>query len=247
MRGSAAVKLKQIIEQNDTPGGRIFDLFIQALIVISLVSFSIETLPNLRPETAMPLRTIEVICVSLFTVEYLLRIAVAKPKWRFIFSFFGLVDLAAILPFYLTSGLDLRSLRALRLLRLFRAFKLIRYSKAIQRFHRAFIIVKEDLILFGCVALLLLYFSAVGIYYFENTVQPESFSSVFDGLWWAVATLTTVGYGDVYPITSGGRFFTFMVLVLGLGVVAVPTGLVASGLSKARREEEEDKVSESGI
>lgn len=231
------MNLKQIIEQNDTPAGRIFDLFIQALIVLSLVSFSLETMPNLRPATLQLLHAIEVGCIAVFTGEYLLRIAVAERRLRFIFSFYGLIDLAAILPFYLATGLDLRSLRALRLLRLFRAFKLFRYNKAVQRFYRAFVIVKEELVLFACVILLLLYLSAVGIYYFENAVQPEVFASVFDGLWWAVATLTTVGYGDVYPVTVGGRLFTFIVLMLGLGVVAVPTGLVASALVKAREEE----------
>ena len=84
---------------------------------------------------------------------------------------------------------------------------------------------------------MLLYLSAAGIYYFENPLQPEVFSSIFDGLWWAVATLTTVGYGDVYPVTAGGKIFTFIVLIIGLGVVAVPTGLLASALSEAIKSE----------
>jgi voltage-gated potassium channel len=236
---TCAVSLKQIIEQNDTSGGRMFDLFTQAVIVLSLVSFSIETLPGLRPETLKLLNVIETGCIAIFTAEYLLRVAVATKKLRFVFSFFGLIDLAATLPFYLSLGLDLRSLRAVRLLRLFRAFKLFRYSKAIQRFHRAFVIAKEELILFGCVTLLLLYLSAVGIYHFEHEAQPEEFASVFDGMWWAVTSLTTVGYGDAYPVTVGGRLFTFFVLMIGLGVVAVPTGLVASALSRAREEEQD--------
>jgi len=120
------------------------------------------------------------------------------------------------------------------LLRLFRVFKLVRYSKAIQRFHRAFVIAREELVLYFAVTLLLLYMAAVGIYFFENKAQPDVFTSVPHSLWWAVATLTTVGYGDVYPITAGGRLFTFLVLIIGLGVVAVPAGLVASALSKAR-------------
>ena len=89
---------------------------------------------------------------------------------------------------------------------------------------------------------MLLYVSAMGIYYFENPVQPEAFSSVFDGLWWAVVTLTTVGYGDVYPVTVGGKAFTFFVLMIGLGIVAVPTGLIASALGKAREMSSCDEV-----
>ena len=123
------------------------------------------------------------------------------------------------------------------MLRLFRAFKLIRYSKAIQRFRRAFTIAKEEMVLFLFIACLLLFFTSVGIYYFENAAQPEKFKSIFHSLWWAVATLTTVGYGDVYPITTGGKIFTFFVLMIGLGIVAVPAGLIASALSKARMEE----------
>jgi len=229
--------LKRIIEETDTRTGRAFDLFIQALIVVSLVSFSVETLPNLRPETRQFLRYIEIGCIAIFTIEYILRLIVADRKLGFIFSFFGLIDLAAILPFYLATGLDLRAVRALRMLRLIRIFKLVRYSRAIRRFHRAFLIAREELILFFCVTAILLYLSAVGIYYFENAAQPDTFASVFDGLWWAVATLTTVGYGDVYPVTVGGRIFTFLILMMGLGVVAVPTGLIATALAQTRDEE----------
>ena len=231
------LKLKHLVEQSDTPAGRTFDLVVQALIVVSLVSFSIETLPGLSPSAQRLLNAIEAGCVGFFTLEYLLRIGVTDRKRQFVFSFFGLIDLAAILPFYLASGLDLRALRAFRLLRLFRVVKLLRYSQAIQRCHRAFVIAKDELVLFAAVALILLYLSAVGIYYFETDRQPDVFASVFDGLWWAVGTLTTVGYGDIYPVTAGGRVFTFVVLMIGLGVVAVPTGLIASALSKAREEE----------
>jgi len=238
------MNLKKLIEKNDTGQGRIFDLAIQFLIFISLVSFSIETIPNLTAGTKRLLHTTEIVTVAIFTIEYLLRVIVADRKLSFIFSFYGLVDLVAILPFYVASGIDLRSIRAFRMLRLFRAFKLVRYSKALQRFHRAFVIAKEEIFLFTFATCLLLFFSAVGIYYFENKAQPEAFKSVFHSLWWAIATLATVGYGDIYPITVGGKIFTFFVLMIGLGIVAVPAGLVASALSKARREEDQQLTSE---
>ena len=227
-------RIKQIVEQNDSLSGTLFDGAIQLLIVLSLVAFSIETIPDLSSRTYRRLHFFEIATVAIFTIEYLLRLVVADNRARFAASFFGIVDLLAILPFYIATGVDLRSLRAFRLLRLFRVFKLVRYSKAIQRFHRAFLIAREELVLYFSVTLLLLYLAAVGIYFFEHDAQPEKFQSVPQSLWWAVATLTTVGYGDVYPVTPGGRFFTFLVLLIGLGVVSVPAGLVASALSKAR-------------
>ena len=229
--------LKQIIEDSDTKAGKTFDLTIQAIIVLSLICFSIETLPGLSDESRTLLHVIEVISVIIFTVEYLARVSVASDKTAFIFSFFGIIDLLAVLPFYLSTGLDLRSLRSFRLLRLVRILKLARYSAAAKRFHRAFLIAKEELALFLFASMIVLYLAAVGIYHFENPAQPEEFSSVFHSLWWAVSTLTTVGYGDIYPVTAGGKMFTFCILVVGLGIVSIPAGLVASALSKAREME----------
>ena len=155
----------------------------------------------------------------------------------YVLSFFGAVDLLSILPSLLAFGFDLRALRALRLLRLFRVLKLARYNAAARRFARALAIAREELTLFLGAAGVLLFLSAAGIYHFEHDAQPEAFASVFHSLWWAVVTLTTVGYGDVYPVTAGGRLFTFGVLVVGLGVVSVPAGLMASALSEARKTE----------
>ncbi|MBK1832363.1 ion transporter [Verrucomicrobiaceae bacterium R5-34] len=213
-----------------------FDFIIQGLIILSLISFALETLPNLTSQHQGWLRAFEIGTVVLFTVEYLLRLCLSRPRGFYAWSFFGIVDLIAILPFYVATGIDLRSVRAFRLLRLFRLLKLARYSSAMQRYHRAFMIAREELILFGFTALIMFYLASVGIYYFENQAQPETFASVFHSFWWAVATLTTVGYGDIYPITVGGKIFTFIVLMIGLGFVAVPTGLFASALSAAREE-----------
>ena len=231
------MRLKHIVEQSDTRVGRGFDTVVFALIVVSLITFSIDTLPNLSPAASAILSWIELATVLLFTGEYLIRLAVADSRWRFVRSFFGVIDLVAILPFYLAVGVDLRAVRTFRLLRLIRILKLARYSDAIRRLRRAVGIVREELVIFLNVALILIFLSAVGIYYFEHESQPEHFASVFHSLWWAVVTLTTVGYGDMFPITTGGRVFTFFVLFIGLGIVAVPTGLFASALAKAREEE----------
>lgn len=231
--------IKATLENSDTLLGKVFDLFIQALIVLSLVSFSVETLPDLSATMRTALERFEGFCVAVFTLEYAARVMYAENRRKFIFSFFGIVDLLAILPFYLASGLDLRSLRSFRLLRVVRILKLARYSAAIRRFHRAFVLAREELILFFSATLIVLYLAATGIYYFEYEAQPEAFCSVFHSLWWAVATLTTVGYGDIYPVTVGGKLFTFIVLVVGLGIVSIPAGLVASALSAAREMDDE--------
>ena len=227
-------KLRNIIEDNTSKAGRIFDYFIQLLILISLVSFSVETLPDNSVSTNNILKLIEVFCVIIFTIEYILRIYVSKKPWDYIFSFYGIIDLLAILPFYIRTSVDFRAIRMFRIFRVFRALKIIRYNKALNRFHIAARIVKEEIILFFMVTGILVFLSASGIYFFENEAQPKVFSSIFHSLWWSIVTLTTVGYGDVYPITIGGKVFTFFVLIIGVGIVTIPAGLVATALSKAR-------------
>ena len=166
----------------------------------------------------------------------------SKLGWPHIFSFYGLIDLAAIAPFYLATSLDLRSLRAIRLLRIFGILKLVRFNEALKRIDVAFHLAKAELALFVSASIVMIYLAGVGIYHFEHTVQPTLFSSIPDSLWWAVVTLTTVGYGDMYPVTAGGRFFTTIILFVGLGLVAVPAGIVSSALSEARRLQDEDSA-----
>lgn len=229
-------QLKETIEETKTPAGRIFDLTIQVLVLVSIITFTIETLPNLSTSSCVTLRHLEVFIVSVFTIEYLLRFIVADNKVRFIFRFTSIIDLLAILPFYLSTGIDLRSLRIFRLFRLFRLLKLARYTNAIDHFINAFKVIKDELKVFMIAMIFMLYLSSVGIYYFENPAQPEVFSSVLHSLWWSVATLTTVGYGDIYPITAGGKIFTFVILLLGLGIVGVPTALLTSAFQETTKK-----------
>jgi len=232
--------IKRIIEDTDTKAGKYFDIFIQILIIFSLISFSVETIPDLSAGTIRFLNVSELIVVIIFTTEYLLRLLVADKKLQFLFSFYGIIDLLAVLPFYIASGIDLRSIRIFRLFRLLRAFKILRYSNALNRLKNAFLIVKDEFIIFIIATSFLLYVSAVGIYYFENAAQPEQFKSVFHCLWWSVVTLTTVGYGDIYPITAGGKIFTSIITLIGLGIVAVPTGLLASALTKTIKDNSDE-------
>ena len=228
-------KINSFLESNKGMG-LYFNFFILFLIVLSLINFSILTLPNLSIKSLEIINGLEVFCVAVFTIEYLLRLYASEFRVKFFFSFFGLIDLIAILPFYLTLGMDLKSLRAIRLFRILRLFKFLRYGNTMDKIKKSFNSIKRELFLFSLATLMLLYFSSIGIYYFENEAQPEIFASIFDAMWWSVATLTTVGYGDVYPITSGGKVFASIIVFIGLGLVAIPTGLIASSLTRAFQE-----------
>lgn len=233
--------LRQIVEGRETPAAWAFDVTVQVLIVLSLISFPLETLPNLPDWAYWGLRTFEAVSVTIFTIEYLLRILVAEDRIGFIFSFYGLVDLLAILPFYISAGADFRAIRAVRLFRLLRLLKLARYTDAVSHFARALRSIREELVLFSIMSVLFIYLASSGIYYFEQSAQPGVFKSIPHSIWWAVATLTTVGYGDVYPVTVGGKIFTAIVLLIGLGIVAVPTGLLANALSEVTEKREENE------
>ena len=195
-----------------------------------------ETIPGLPDWLNRTLIALEYFVVGVFSLEYVLRLVASTPARRYAFSFFGIIDLLAVLPFYLGLALDLRSIRALRLLRLFRILKLGRYGDAVDRLGAAFRSVSAELTVFFVATLILLYLCGVGIYYCENEAQPEVFRSVLSGFWWAIVSLTTVGYGDIYPITPLGKAFAAVVLLLGLGIIAVPTGLIASALAKVSHD-----------
>ncbi len=210
-----------------------------ALIIFSIITFSLETLPDLDSTTRRLLEYCEYIIVAVFTVEYLYRLGTSSKKLKFVTSPQGLIDLIAILPFYLSFAIDLRSLRAVRLLRLARLLKLARYSAAFDRLAEALKESKYELLVSVSILAIAIYLSAFGIYHFEHAAQPDKFRSIFDALWWSVTTITTVGYGDIYPITFGGRIFTLFVMLASLGIVAVPAGIFATSLItvKNRRNE----------
>lgn len=239
--------LRRIVIESDTRRGRIFDLMIQVLIVISLIDFTLETIPGLPPALEEALTVMEFIVVVVFSAEYLLRLVLAEKWYRFAFSFEGIVDLLAVLPFYLAIGVDLRTLRVLRLFRLLRLFKILRYGRTLRRIGGVWQEIRTEIVFFGMLTTVLLYLSAVGIYYCEREAQPDVLGSIPDCLWWAVATLTTVGYGDVYPVTVAGKLITSFVVLLSLGVVAIPGGLIASAFSSViERERDVTRLSSVG-
>jgi voltage-gated potassium channel len=216
-----------------TLGSRVA-LVIYALIIVSAVVIALETLPGLTPETHRLLIVAEFTILTVFAIEYILRLACSPKPLSYAFSFWGIIDFIAIVPAVLFLFPDLTTVRAMRLLRLLRILKLLKANRALERIAQAFVQIRAELLIFLFVGTVLLYLAAVGIYHFEHIAQPEAFGSIPASLWWALATLTTVGYGDVVPITTGGRAFTGLVLMVGIGIVAVPAGLITASLLNNR-------------
>ena len=244
-RRSLRLRVRSMLEHPNTKNGRRFAIFIQALIILSLLFMSLETFPGLPGWVHAAFHAFEWFVMIVFTAEYLLRLWSTAHPLRYALSFYGLVDLAVVAPFWLL-GADVRELRGLVLLRLVRVFKLGRYARSLKHFRIAWQLVKDDVFAFAGVVGLFIYIAALGVWHFEHSAQPEKFGTVFDALWWAVVTLTTVGYGDVYPVTVGGRIFTMIIVLLGLGLVAVPSGLLASAFQEIRRRERERRLRREG-
>ena len=246
----------RIVSPTKGDGGfwnRAFDFLIIFLIVASILEIILDSFVSFRATHARFLSTFEVFTVIIFTIEYLLRIWTADllypklPAWaarlKFITSFNGLIDLVAILPFYLPFliKMDLRFVRVLRILRLLRVFKLNRYTRSLQLVADVFYQKRGELGITIFITFLLLLVSSTLMYYLEGDVQPEQFPDIISTFWWAVATLTTVGYGDVYPVTGWGKLVSGVIALLGIGLVALPTGIVSSGFIEHIEQEREEK------
>lgn len=213
-------------------------IFIQVMIVISLLNYCLKTVPELSGYQ-FAFKVLDIIWGGIFLVEYVVRIISAKRKLKFIFSFYGIIDFLAIIPTALTLGLiDLHALRVFRLIRVFRLLHLIKYSKAAIRLYRALTTVKEEFMVFTAITFILIFLSSIGIHHFEHDAQPEVFRSVFHSIWWSIVTVTTVGYGDVVPITVGGKMFASLILFIGVSVISVPAGLITYALTKVNKGSE---------
>ena len=235
--------------QGDHKLSRIFDLTIIALVIINVLALIIETMPSMR-EYSNLFFIFEAFSVSLFTIEYFLRVytcsvdkkysAPLKGRIKFICTPLLLIDLLAILPFYiLFLGVDLRFLRVIRVMRIFRLLRLARYVKSLTTISTAIKNTGPDIVISLAMILVMLVISASIIFYAEHEAQPEVFSSIPASMWWAVATLTTVGYGDIYPITAVGKIMASVIALLGIATIAVPTGIITSSFAKLTGEEGE--------
>jgi voltage-gated potassium channel len=235
----------QVLEKGakDDLLSRRVDIFIVTLIFLNVTSVILESVKWMRTDYGMYFRMFEWFSIGIFSIEYLLRIwsITEKPKFSkpilgrlsYLFSFYSLIDLMAVLPAYLPFFIatDFRIVRAIRLVRLFRLLKLSRYNKAFKQIKRVVENSREELVVSLFAVLTLLVIASSLMFFVENEVQPEAFSSIPATMWWGVATLTTVGYGDIYPVTDLGRLLAGVMAILGIGIFALPAGILANGFA----------------
>lgn len=244
--------------QDDDFASRFVDVCLVMLIALSVLAVILESIPGFEAKYGATLALFEAFTIAAFTIEYVLRMwscvesdenSAARPllaRLRYAVSFHAVIDLLAILPFYLLAfgvfdSVDMRFLRAIRLLRV---LKLTRYSAALNMLFATFL---ENAKALGAAFLILvtiMLLAASGMYYFERESQPVDFGSIPAAMWWAFATLTTVGYGDVTPITVGGKIFGALITVVGIGMVALPTSILASGYTRQLEQSTSDYMAE---
>lgn len=234
-QGTWRNKLRVIIFEADTPAGKAFDIALLVCIVLSVMAVVLESVGPIRSSHGVALRNVEWAFTVLFTIEFGLRlICVGRPA-SYIFSFFGIVDLLAVMPTYLSLFLagpkySLIVIRALRLLRIFRVLKLVRFLGEANLLLQALRASSRKIIVFlGAVLTITVIIGSV-MYLIEG--EASGFTSIPQGVYWAIVTMTTVGYGDIAPITVAGKFLASALMITGYGVIAVPTGIVTAELTQ---------------
>lgn len=241
-------------ELGHTKWDRFVNGFIITLILLNVVAVMLETVPSIHDPHKEFFSIFDAVSVAIFTIEYVLRVWSANhdPKFRhplggrlrYMFTPGALIDLLAILPFYFYSvvSIDLRVLRVLRLLRFLRLFRLTAYMKATQLVINVFKSTFNQLLLSLVLALFLIIISSSLVYFSEHLAQPEKFSSIPATVWWSVTTLTTVGYGDMIPVTTAGKVFTSIILIAGVALFALPAGVITAGFLEEMRRSKGHKT-----
>jgi len=235
-------------DKNDLKSN-IFDAIIITLVVINVLIVFFDTFNNIHQYIEPYYIIIDTISIIVFTIEYCLRIwtaelmypniSPAKARKKYIFSLKALIDIIALFSFYLplfTSN-NIRIIRIIRLFRILSLLKINRYSHALEDLLN--VIKRKSIQLLSSIFIVgvLIIFSALLMYHIENDAQPESFDNAYSSLWWTIATLTTVGYGDIYPITILGKLLGIFISLLGIALIAIPTGIISAGFMEQSREE----------
>lgn len=223
-------KLHRIIFGVDTPAGKAFDVALLILIIASITILMLESVQEINEKWSDLFRNLDWVITGLFTIEYLLRLWAADKRTRYVFSFFGLIDLFSILPLYLglviTGSHTLAVIRVLRLLRVFRVLKLVQFMGEASKLGRALRTSSRKIVVFMFFVTIVSVFVGTLMYIIEGRVN--GFTSIPRSIYWAIVTLTTVGYGDIAPQTTIGQLLAMVLMITGYGVIAVPTGLVTA-------------------
>lgn len=234
-------KLFTVIFESDTRAGKNFDIALLILIILSIILVMIESIPSMLKEYDSFLYKAEWVITILFTIEYILRLLVVKKPWKYMTSFYGVIDLLSILPtyisFFIPQSQFLILIRALRLMRVFRIFKLTQFVRESMTIVLALKASSRRILVFLTFVVLLSIFLGALIYVVESP-QNENFSSIPQSVYWSIVTITTVGYGDISPITPAGKLIASLIMLLGYAIIAVPTGIVTVELTKSARTEE---------
>jgi voltage-gated potassium channel len=234
---SHRAKLHEVIFEADTPAGKAFDVVLLVLIVASVLAVVLESVTSIREHYGSLLRGFEWLVTILFTIEYVLRLYSVGRPLSYARSFFGVVDLLAILPTYLslvfTGAQSLLVIRALRLLRVFRVLKLVRFVGEAAQLREALRASARKITIFIGAVLTVALVAGTVIYLIEG--EESGFTSIPQAMYWAIVTMTTVGYGDVAPQTVWGKFLATVIMILGYGIIAVPTGIVSVEMHAAAR------------
>lgn len=231
-------RLHEIIYEADTPAGKSFDLILLFLILFSVLLVCLESVASIRAEFNFLFDQLEWTITILFTIEYLLRLIAVKKPLKYVFSFYGIIDLLSTLPKYISLFMlgtqSLLALRALRLLRVFRILKLTRYIGASNSLAKALLASRAKIGVFLFSVLILCIIFGTLMYMIES--DESGFTSIPRSIYWCIVTLTTVGYGDIAPVTALGQFFAALIMVMGYGIIAVPTGIVTAEFAEQNKK-----------
>ena len=239
LTGSLKDKTYEIIFEADTKEGRLFNVVLLVCIIISIITIILESVQPIRERFGTALKVLEWLITLLFTMEYVARIWSVKDKRRYVFSFMGIIDLLSVLPTYIalvfTGAQSFMVVRSLRLLRIFRIFKLSRYVGEGQYLMRALKASQHKIIVFLLTVMTSVIIAGTIMYMIEG---PEhGFKDIPTSIYWAIVTMTTVGYGDIAPQTSLGQAIASLIMILGYGIIAVPTGIVSSEMISMKKDE----------
>ena len=243
--GEIKEKIRSVIFEANTPAGKVFDVLLIVVILLSVLAVSLDSVTSISQKYGDVLLVIEWGFTVLFTVEYLLRLWTIQNTWLYARSFYGVIDLLGSLPTYLSIWFAdahyFLVVRVLRVLRIFRVFRMVRYVGEAELIAQALVASRRKITVFVCSVLALVVVFGSLMYLVEGGTNTE-FSSIPQSIYWAVTTMTTVGYGDVAPDTGLGRGLAAVIMIMGYGIIAVPTGIVTLELNEAHRKRANTKT-----